>query len=619
MHPMPVLPFFRSLFVDRFAPARRELPYAVCALIALAAIWCHRYPVGIDIAQHANLFRAWADYAIGPVEYRSLYRIDPFTPYLLTYVAAYPFALAFGAMVATKCLLSVAALSTPLMMRRWLRTVGADPRFGLFGFLLAFDFPYHWGFLSHSLAIPLMFGYLTAFERQGNRPGWRAILHTLLFGTALFFCHGITFGLCMLFTGLRLILRRHPLRAWRAGLHALPLGAVALLWFASQRQHTTDRPGNDWFATWERLTTLFSGPFTAYPNKPWAVVSGVGLVAILMVARPRLMLQMRRLLPLLVSLACFLILPETLAATWMIGSRFCVFVHAFAPAVVQPHSNDWLARKWFRLAFVWVAAILLILNIRLREYNKEIAGLHELTYYMEPRSDVRTLIPDTVHDSVTMGRAQFGQAAAWLTAERGGLLDNDSSGYYQMPIRRGPVSFPKHYRYIIAKGKVDEVTPKVVARVKNARLVRDESSWLLYEDPTFVTDDFTVVRGLQGWGSLHLDEDVEGAPLAIAGTRYQHGLGTHIDSFIRLRILRSGRTFEGGCGLNDQSSTEGRALFRIRDDAGTILFESGEVRGGEPARRFSVLLEGRKELILEARKVETDRFGHADWVALKVN
>jgi hypothetical protein len=43
------------------------------------------------------------------------------------------------------------------------------------------------------------------------------------------------------------------------------------------------------------------------------------------------------------------------------------------------------------------------------------------------------------------------------------------------------------------------------------------------------------------------------------------------------------------------------------------------VRGGEPARRFSVLLEGRKELILEARKVETDRFGHADWVALKVN
>jgi hypothetical protein len=218
-----------------------------------------------------------------------------------------------------------------------------------------------------------------------------------------------------------------------------------------------------------------------------------------------------------------------------------------------------------------------------------------------------------------MGQAQFGQAAAWITAERGGLLDNDSSGYYQMPIRPGPLSFPKHHRYIIAKGKADEVTPKVLAMVKNARLVREESSWLLYEDPTFVTTDFTVVRGMQGWGDLHLDEEVGGAPLAIAGTRYQHGLGTHTDSFIRLRLHRIGRTFEGGCGINDQSSTEGRALFRVRDDAGTILFESGEVRGGEPARRFRVLLEGRQELILEARQVENDRFGHADWVELKVN
>jgi hypothetical protein len=58
--------------------------------------------------------------------------------------------------------------------------------------------------------------------------------------------------------------------------------------------------------------------------------------------------------------------------------------------------------------------------------------------------------------------------------------------------------------------------------------------------------------------------------------------------------------------------------FRIRDDAGKILYESGVVRGGEPARRFIVRLEGRKELILEVHKVDTIDHAHADWVDLHV-
>jgi hypothetical protein len=83
MYLMPVIPFVHTLFTDLFAPARRELPYVVCALIALAAIWGHRHPVGIDIAQHANLLRALADYSIGRIECRSICRIELFTPYVL--------------------------------------------------------------------------------------------------------------------------------------------------------------------------------------------------------------------------------------------------------------------------------------------------------------------------------------------------------------------------------------------------------------------------------------------------------------------------------------------------------------------------------------------------------
>ena len=98
--------------------ARAELPYLVCAALALVAIWGHRYPVGVDIAQHANLLRIAADMTFGPTEYRGLYHVDLFTPYLLAYVIAYPFTLLFGAVAAVKCLLTLAVLGTPLMMRR---------------------------------------------------------------------------------------------------------------------------------------------------------------------------------------------------------------------------------------------------------------------------------------------------------------------------------------------------------------------------------------------------------------------------------------------------------------------------------------------------------------------
>jgi hypothetical protein len=302
----------------------------------------------------------------------------------------------------------------------------------------------------------------------------------------------------------------------------------------------------------------------------------------------------------------------------MIGSRFCVFVHAFAPAAIQPTTSSWMGRHWSRVAVAWVVFVLVSLNVRLVAYNHEIGGLHELTLHMQPGFDVRTMLPETTHDSVTMGPAQFGQVAAWITAESGGILDNDSAGYYQMPIRHGGMPVPTFYRYIIAKGDVEDATGKVTGKWKSARLIHRASSWLLFEDPPAGTDDFTVVRSMQGWGNLQRDKSVSEAPLSIAGSHFARGLGTHADSFIRVRIDKPGRAFTGACGLDDSGRRGGIATFRIRDDAGQILFESGQVRGGEPARQFAVQLAGRHELILEVQKVESIDFTHGDWVDLKV-
>lgn len=598
--------------------AKDEWPYLVCAALALITIWGHPFPIGVDIPQHANLFRITREMTVGPIEYRGLYRIDPFTPYLLAYAIAYPFTLLFGASAAVKCLLSLAALTTPLAMRLWLRVVGGRAELGLFGFLVAFDIPYFWGFISHELAMPLALVYLAMFERQGNRPGWRAVLKTLACGVALFFCHGITFGVSTLIVGARLVLRRRPLAAWRAGLHAVPLGLVAAVWWRLNGGHTGQSLGDDWVDL-DRLVRLLSAPFTTTPDRRWAVVSLIGVVLLLLAAWPRIVLRGRRFVPLAVSTALFLALPDTVADTWLVGSRFCVFVHAFAPAVVHPSlpaKIGWPARPWRGVTLAWVAFVLVAFNVRLVPFDRETAGLRELEKHMQPGFDVRSMLHETQPHSDAMGFMQLYHATGWITADHGGILDNDSPDYYQMPIRRGPTPLPTTFRYTVARGDPDQAARMITERWGAARLVHRESSWLLFEEPPIATEAFTVVRFRQTWGQLHQDKAVSERPLAIAGVRFEHGLGTHAESFVRIRLREAVGTFAGACGIDDRAGPSGRATFLIRDDAGEVLFQSQDARAGQPARRFAIALAGRHELILEVQKIETIDHAHADWVDL---
>ena len=117
-------------------------------------------------------------------------------------------------------------------MARWLKTIGANPLFGLFGFVLAFDLTYLWGFMSQGFAMPLLFGYLAVFERQYERPTNRGILWTTVLGLALFLSHGIVFGMAMLASGVSYLWRCEVFKKWRAGIHLVPLALMTVAWGA---------------------------------------------------------------------------------------------------------------------------------------------------------------------------------------------------------------------------------------------------------------------------------------------------------------------------------------------------------------------------------------------------
>lgn len=591
----------------------------LCSVVALLAIWGHRYPVGVDLPQHAHLFRLWTDLANGPLEYRRLYHVELFTPYLLPYLFAFPFAKLFGALAAVKVLYTGAALGLPLAMRRWLRVVGGDPRYGLVGFVAAFGFPYIWGFFSNVVALPMVFAYLASFEQLVARQSWRRAVVTSLWAIALFLSHGIAFGVAMAAAGISYLFHGGWFRRWRVLLHFLPPVAVAGAWLAARQVQTSNHPIQD-YLNWDRVVTLFSGAFMPLPDERFAKIAAAGVLGFLVLARPRLRASAGGIAAFGLALAAFLAVPEWIASTWLVGSRLSVFVHAFAPAVLRPREGDVVSRQWLHVLGALTLAFLVVLNVRLAAFNQELAGLDVIAESIPPGMDVETLVTQTDLDSQVFGAQQFGQVPAWVTARRGGMIANDSALglYYQIPIKRSDVAFPNQFRFAIGRGSKRHHLNVMRSATGASKPTARAGDWLLFERPHIETNDFIVVRSAQGWGSLVSDRSIGGGPLQIAGEKFEHGLGTHAESFVRLRFKRSATKLTGRCGIDASAGGNGEAVFRIRDDAGRVLFESGAMHGGGPAQAFSVPVAGLPELLLEVLAPHGIHFAHADWVDLRL-
>jgi len=589
--------------------------FLLCGVVAFGTIWLHRYPVGIDLPQHANLFRLWYAVWRGPIEYRELFHINWFTPYLLTYAIGGPLTGVFGGLFATKCMLTLGVFGTALMMRRWLITIGGDPRLALFGFVIAFGYPYIWGFLPNLMALPLLLAYLAEFERQGEHPRLRSMLATAALALALFFTHGIVLAPAVISAGLLLLRPRFPFIAVRKALHLIPITVVVGFWlFREHTPLTTTKPV--WFLDFNRLVSLWSTLFWPDGDVRWEHVGLAGMAVFLFFARPRLVFELRRWIPFLVGLFCFLVIPETLADVWLVGNRCLIFVQVLAPGVIQPRPWGALSKPFPYVAAGLVLASLALLNVRLAEHNRQLRGLHLLTARMEPESDVQNLVGATGQEGRSFGWNEIGQTPGWVTADRGGILDNDSARFFHVPLERKPGPWLTRYRYVLIRGSQSTVDP-FLANLDHPRLVAREDDWFLFERPPLQAGDAEALRAVQGWGELRANLAIYQSPLSIGGQRFSSGFGTHVPSLIRVRLLHPGRVFEGGYGIDDTGWKTVRVRFRIRDDTGRIIFLS-EVASPDKVHRFSVPLTGQRELLLDALVEGSIMGGHVDWVDLTV-
>jgi alpha-galactosidase len=147
---------------------------------------------------------------------------------------------------------------------------------------------------------------------------------------------------------------------------------------------------------------------------------------------------------------------------------------------------------------------------------------------------------------------------------------------------------------------------------------------LLFSLPTLVRAETFGLETLelqyieQGWGEPHANQSVDGHPMMLDGKRFEHGVGTHANSTFRIALGGKAERFTATVGVDDEVDKKGSVVFKVTGD-GKTLWESGVLRGGDPAKDVSVALNGVKVLVLTVGDAGDDmNYDHADWADARI-
>ncbi|UCG47747.1 MAG: NPCBM/NEW2 domain-containing protein [Phycisphaerales bacterium] len=138
------------------------------------------------------------------------------------------------------------------------------------------------------------------------------------------------------------------------------------------------------------------------------------------------------------------------------------------------------------------------------------------------------------------------------------------------------------------------------------------------EPATVWLSSLDLSRMTSGWGRPRVDKSVQDRTMSIAGRKFERGVGTHADSIMYIDLKGGSTRFTAHVGVDDEiNGNIGSIEFKIYGDK-RLLWQSGVIKAGEPAKKVDVDLAGLKALILMVGSAgDGISYDHADWAEAK--
>jgi hypothetical protein len=140
-----------------------------------------------------------------------------------------------------------------------------------------------------------------------------------------------------------------------------------------------------------------------------------------------------------------------------------------------------------------------------------------------------------------------------------------------------------------------------------------------YEDRAPDQPTLQVLR--QDYEQLELNRSVVKTPLRIGSRRFEHGLGTHAVSHLRIHFPEPTERFTAWVGVDNNDNTQGQhgsVDFAVAA-AGRELWRSGTIRCGQEPERLDLETAGTTQLDLHIGDAgDGPGWDHADWAEATV-
>lgn len=142
-------------------------------------------------------------------------------------------------------------------------------------------------------------------------------------------------------------------------------------------------------------------------------------------------------------------------------------------------------------------------------------------------------------------------------------------------------------------------------------------------------DELGAEPAIEGWGESQANKSVDGNPLTIAGQSFERGLGTHAEGRYRIKLDGKAKSFHALVGVDDEikktqqgaerASVEFIVSATDKKNNKKIIWKSGVMKAGEPAREVNVELKGFVYLdLIVSDAGDGMPYDHADWCEAKI-
>lgn len=407
--------------------------FAVCAALALAALWTPAALPLADLPQHMAQLTLFERLDDPSWRFAPRFWLDVTTPYLGYALLGRALGAALDVDAAVRVLLSAAALGLPLALRALLRRAGGDPAWALLGFPLAFAFPFAMGFLNYVLGLPLALCVLAGAIALAREPRWRLGVAVAALALVCFVIHGVAWA-----AGAGL--GASAALAWGADARARAAGALgvlaplplALAWYGLDGLDYGDLGAQpeEWGAGPGRLLAL---PQVLLGADPATTALSLGAALALILGARGLTPERRRWWPALASGGAYVLAPQVFSGVAHIADRLAVLPALLLPLALEPIPPS-RRRRFARALLVGVTAgWLALLGARLHRVGAQADDVRALARHLPDGALVFSIPVDgeTWHT---------GAPAAWhfgqlLLLERDVLVEPSFAHWTPNPIR----------------------------------------------------------------------------------------------------------------------------------------------------------------------------------------